>query len=1640
MSFQLRILLAAAMMVASCMPVSPSRDDDPDKPAQGPIEGTLVLNEGRASTNTLDIPVSINLGPFAVQVGLAEIDADLSEVQLGDSDFSSSLETFTLSEGDGIKRLFYQFRDLGDHRSPLQQFDIELDTRAPQACDLWDIYEAQEAPAVTQIGYSPSRVLILELDPCDEPEILVEVGEDGNYTAPVHYTPYLTHTLRPGDGNKELTVRFSDLAGNTYETAPEDLILDQTSPQPLRITTAPLSINFYEFGYGYLGPPEAGSDVCPTEYDACESERTACFDAWYACTLSPEECDADYWDCIVAGIGSCMGAYRTCWYIYCDGYIPSFDYTCSDFDSYGDCTLDTPHECLPGLAINFSPPSTTDDNFYCYEFKGGEDYYDFSCFSYDPADTVLGVALSPNEPNALRIRVRDAAGNISSDDFVIVTEDSTRPNRPENVRVSPESAAALVEWENPTADPGDVAGYLLYYGTVSGQLSGSFSANGPSPIDVGKVNSFRLSGLQNNTDVFVALRSYDATQVPWPNYSIFTPEARVHPNITNPQIDLVWSYGVQDLLYDPEADEGYGAVYASIGDASVFALTTITEVWSGLPGVGFGGPMAVDGSYLYVVGGLLGLITMPRQLVVDYDWSAIDTFPVASTDVTRLAVVGDNEYRRTMAFLGGANGIQIVDVAPPAEPILVDRFLAGQRIDDLAGLDALTAGVDLGYTPLVTIIAGGSVLYILEIIPPRADSPNPVDEPYMSGLAGFTCPYYPDTCNFRDVTLNAEWVTVLGSDPTNTLVIGHLPTVVADGYLYTTFSEADLDLATPDIKPGSLRVAAVDGWDLYLAGESATYPGTGVIAHFDIYDSAGDGTPVLTYYGAGNLSEIPTSLVVDDYYLYANLGHYGIQWITRDDIPSADPLDRVDMWGGGPANSQQIILTNGIVLTNEGTGGICVLDYAEWPLTSYEGQVVSPLYQDPNPIPNLDVYDAQNRVNDIELLGDWLFVAEDFGFQIFDTLPLFDRYLIEIYDDYWVPGTGLSGSWVDVDPGAEVLDIAVAVSSAVVDKTLIVALLGPETDAQLAVYDLDNVLYGAATMEPGFPVSLGLDTMNGEVVVPPVKVVDDWVYFLTRDDWLYGHLETMRLSVPAETSSCYYNAPAYPVELELAGDTGFILDELGLFQFDLAQHTLDVRANVAVQDPCELLWNFVALTGRGTSLQLAGPLAYATTTRGVEIIDTTDYDDLVRVGWHPTPQKAFDSALDGSRLMVADGRSGFLRMNLETRGKLSPATSATFVGGIGRKLALDGRYAFVIDDERGTDFGYLLWAVDLADGPVSVLADAGGLPAEPMLFSASLDDEYVGVDIYNGVLRLIVKTADATDNLLIETYSLDRGYDPVLLAQTVAMTVPDPSNVVASFDGSYIYLTVFDSYNWTATVDLFELSNPYLPYWYGQASFDPYNVHGFEYISRISETAPVFNNRIYYAMDLWDSTYGSESDIVTVDGTDLIYYGSATEEYFPTGYSYDHLAIHMDQGLLIATSPLSQRLTLFTLELWEDIDFDGIDEFIDGYTPEALCWTTTQYAGVPYAAGRNIYTALMGEDLDFSETSIGLQMFEIDFDEMSYPPDYGNPYYQDGELYQCDPDFLRSGNFVERGGFDIAVQGPFVYLANERGLDVLDMR
>lgn len=92
----------------------------------------------------------------------------------------------------------------------------------------------------------------------------------------------------------------------------------------------------------------------------------------------------------------------------------------------------------------------------------------------------------------------------------IEIERDAPPAPPAVIVAEPGAASVRLDW-SAVPEP-DVAGYLVYYGTASGQYFGTEADRGPSPVDAGNVTSITLDELENGRLYYFAVSAYDASR------------------------------------------------------------------------------------------------------------------------------------------------------------------------------------------------------------------------------------------------------------------------------------------------------------------------------------------------------------------------------------------------------------------------------------------------------------------------------------------------------------------------------------------------------------------------------------------------------------------------------------------------------------------------------------------------------------------------------------------------------------------------------------------------------------------------------------------------------------------------------------------------------------------------------------------------------------------------------------------------------------------------------------------------------------------------------------------------------------------------------------------------------------------------
>jgi hypothetical protein len=93
------------------------------------------------------------------------------------------------------------------------------------------------------------------------------------------------------------------------------------------------------------------------------------------------------------------------------------------------------------------------------------------------------------------------------DELRIVYLPGEPPLPPRNLTATAVDGGVMLRWRH--SPDANAEGYLVYYSSVRGELFGNDSVLGPSPLDVGRTNSFFIGGLTNGTLYYFRVASYD---------------------------------------------------------------------------------------------------------------------------------------------------------------------------------------------------------------------------------------------------------------------------------------------------------------------------------------------------------------------------------------------------------------------------------------------------------------------------------------------------------------------------------------------------------------------------------------------------------------------------------------------------------------------------------------------------------------------------------------------------------------------------------------------------------------------------------------------------------------------------------------------------------------------------------------------------------------------------------------------------------------------------------------------------------------------------------------------------------------------------------------------------------------------------
>ncbi|MDP1923019.1 MAG: carboxypeptidase regulatory-like domain-containing protein [Myxococcales bacterium] len=433
--------------------------------------------------------------------------------------------TFSLSGADGLFSVTACVRDPARNTTGTNAPTITLDTTAPSGVltlhggraffNRTDFQAVVPAPAVDMtadvvVQGSPEWAL----------------SESSAPASFVFSNPTRYRASSSADGPRTVYVLFRDAVGNLSSLTSDTIDVDITAPAA---TNGDLAISNAN-GAGYLNQSVAAVDV---------RARPDATTIRLAVAASPAACAASDVQNEVPRAAS--GTYSV--------QLTGADGPRRICAEYVDAAGNTSPLISRTVALDSTPPNppraltqnvvlaTTDNavffvdttnandaNSFVYEVRGGKQG------SWTPATPGVGpnasnrftfnldVSFSDEEGtlNVLRVHAKDLAGNVSDEAVVQVIGDSNLPdfndtNVPNLVGQTPwvdnADRRATFHWKKSSS--ADVTGYVIEYGSDPASMTGSFASEGISPIVVGDVSSFTLSGLPNESPTYVRVRPRD---------------------------------------------------------------------------------------------------------------------------------------------------------------------------------------------------------------------------------------------------------------------------------------------------------------------------------------------------------------------------------------------------------------------------------------------------------------------------------------------------------------------------------------------------------------------------------------------------------------------------------------------------------------------------------------------------------------------------------------------------------------------------------------------------------------------------------------------------------------------------------------------------------------------------------------------------------------------------------------------------------------------------------------------------------------------------------------------------------------------------------------------------------------------------
>ncbi|MBI5528150.1 MAG: carboxypeptidase regulatory-like domain-containing protein [Deltaproteobacteria bacterium] len=720
----------AAGNEADAAPVSVIYDNTAPSGAAISLEGELQGKEGERSKST-----SITAYPF-VNVTLSAADPLDIFIAVSESSLTCSSanyeplfspKPFVLSATDGTKTVYACFKDkAGNYTSSPVSDTITLDMTVPSSPSIavgnlsasgWT--KEYQALQVTLSATDASQMRLgfwLEGGPLVKREFAFKT-----YATSDIIPLTVTDGGQPVDGKYHVWAEFVDSANNITPRMESIVQLDTTKPATTTIQLGDGSAytNNQILTVGVMPGAETGFHSrieSMRVYPASAGNPGNWTDFAPVTTVSLPNCPSE--DCShtirldlkdEAGNESSTAAEAS---VYLDTMRPSAPNLSPPKYLI---TSDTSITLTAGFPTRPPDNYPCDKNFLRFEMSGeqnpGPDYVDCADIAgsqCDPSDPVNNPVkfvyqLATDQQNVLRVRAMDMAGNASQDTFTVVTQDSTAPRAPLITRSEPEDGSIFLEWASPNSDA-DIAAYLVYYGSSSGTYNGTEGAEGISPIIVPAGTTecadgsgtcfggnFRLTGLKNATDLFVAVSAFDQVQ-PDPLEGAKSIELRIQPNQFNPTL-----FGRAQSVYRRMAVADHYLLAVTGDGVEAIELDDGPDLMAYKGGVFFptadASDLAVDlaGKRLYLAAGESGVAVIDLSNLLQngqlLQGSLKSTFRVPGTAVRRVEYMSADSGQRDLVFAAGDNGLYVVDATDPDAMSVMFGTMAGNEITAIEAAD-----------------------------------------------------------------------------------------------------------------------------------------------------------------------------------------------------------------------------------------------------------------------------------------------------------------------------------------------------------------------------------------------------------------------------------------------------------------------------------------------------------------------------------------------------------------------------------------------------------------------------------------------------------------------------------------------------------------------------------------------------------------------------------------------------------------------------------------------------------------------------------------------------------------------------------------------------------------------------------------